>query len=94
MIGICFDDVPRRIASWWLVVTGDDLDVCDVDPGFEPTATVRTSLRALTEIWRGDRSWEQAIGSGRLLIEGPSGVRRSLPTWIGQGQFAAVPRDS
>ncbi|WP_372736895.1 winged helix-turn-helix transcriptional regulator [Nocardioides sp.] len=94
VIGICFDDVPRRIASWWLVVTGDDLDVCDVDPGFEPTATVRTSLRALTEIWRGDRSWEQAIGSGRLLIEGPSGVRRSLPTWIGQGQFAAVPRDS
>ncbi|MEO7941984.1 MAG: winged helix-turn-helix transcriptional regulator [Marmoricola sp.] len=51
-----------------------------------------TSLRALTQIWRGDRSWEQALGDGSLVVEAPSEVRRALPHWVGQGTFAAVPR--
>ncbi|MEO7351097.1 MAG: hypothetical protein ABIW17_04285 [Marmoricola sp.] len=53
---------------------------------------MRTSLRALTQIWRGDRSWEQALGDGSLVVEAPSEVRRALPRWVGQGTFAAVPR--
>ena len=55
-------------------------------------ATVRTSLRTLTEIWRGDLSWTQAIRSGALVVEGPTEVRRAVPRWVGQGNFAAVPR--
>lgn len=68
------------------------MDVCDFDPGLEMTATVRTSLRALTEIWCGDRSWEQAIGDGSLVVDAPSEVGRAVPRWVGQGQFAAVAR--
>jgi putative sterol carrier protein len=68
------------------------VDVCDFDPGHDVTATVQTSLRTLTEIWRGDVSWRRATGSGALTIEGPAGVRRALPSWIGQGSFAEVER--
>ena len=68
------------------------MDVCDFDPGFEKVATVRTSLRTLTEVWRGDRSWDQAVGAGTLVVDGPAEVRRALPRWVGQGDFAAVPR--
>lgn len=92
VLSIRFDDVLARIGSWWLVTTEGQVDVCDFDPGFEMTATVRPSLRALTEIWCGDRSWEQAIGEGSLVVEAPSEVRRALPRWVGQGQFAAVAR--
>ncbi len=92
VVGIRFEDVPSRVASWWLVTAGGDVDVCDFDPGFEEAATVRTTLRTLTEVWRGDRSWEQAVGEGELVVEGPTDVRRSLPRWVGQGQFSAVPR--
>lgn len=80
------------MAGWWIITTQGQVDVCDFDPGFERTAAVRTSLRTLTEIWRGDRSWEQAIGNGSLDIDGPSEVRRALPIWVGQGLFAAVAR--
>ena len=55
-------------------------------------ATVHTSLRTLTGIWRGDLSWDQATRSGAMKIEAPTNVRRALPTWIGQGSFADVPR--
>ncbi|MET0997314.1 MAG: helix-turn-helix domain-containing protein [Marmoricola sp.] len=92
VLGIRFDDVPAKVASWWLVTTEGEVDVCDVDPGFEQAAGVRTSLRTLTEIWRGDRSWGQAIGDGSLVVEGPTEVRRAVPRWVGQGIFAAVAR--
>jgi DNA-binding HxlR family transcriptional regulator len=92
VVGIRFDDVPARVGAWWIVTSSGQVDVCDFDPGFESTATVRTSLRVLTEVWRGDRSWEQAVGEGALLIDAPSEVRRALPRWVGQGTFSAVPR--
>ncbi len=92
VVGIRFEDVPSRVAAWWLVTTEGEVDVCDFDPGFENTASVLTSLRTLTEVWRGDRSWDQAIRDGSLVVEGPADVRRALPRWVGQGQFAAVPR--
>jgi hypothetical protein len=67
------------------------VDDCDFDPGFEKAASVHTSLRALTEVWRGDRSWDQVLGDGSRVVDGPTEVRRALPRWVGQGQFAAVP---
>ncbi len=87
-----FDDVPAALVHWWMVVADGDVDVCDFDPGYDVAATVHTGLRTLTEIWRGDLSWEQATRSGAMRIEGPTNVRRALPTWIGQGSFAEVPR--
>ena len=66
--------------------------MCDVDPGFEVAATVHTSLRAMTEIWRGDRGWTDAVRSGRVEVEAPSEVARAVPTWIGQSLLSAVPR--
>ena len=79
-------------SRWWICVTGDEVDICDVDPGFEVTATVRTSLRAMTEIWRGDRGWVDALRAGRVEVEAPREVARAVPGWIGQSVLAAVPR--
>ena len=60
-----FEDVAAKVGRWWLCVSGDDVDICDYDPGFEVDATITTSLRTMTEIWRGDRP----------------GRRRSRPGW-------------
>ena len=84
VVAIRFDDVASPVSRWWICVTGDEVDVCDVDPGFEVTATVRTSLRSMTEIWRGDRGWGDAMRSGRVEVEAPTEVARAVPTWIGQ----------
>ncbi|HLT85545.1 MAG TPA: helix-turn-helix domain-containing protein [Phototrophicaceae bacterium] len=83
-----FTDLPPREAGWWLVVAGDDVDVCDYDPGYDVTVDVETSLRTLVELWRADTTWERALGSGAVRLTGPSDARRSVPAWLGRMSLA------
>lgn len=92
VISFVFDDVEPRVARWWLVVSGDEAQVCDYDPGFGVTVAVATSLRTMTLIWRGDLDWQQAIGTRAVVLTGAAEVRRGLPTWLRPGTFAGVPR--
>lgn len=84
--------VASKASHWWLVVAEGRADVCNLDPGYDVTATVAASLRALTEIWRGDMSWSHALLNGSVAISGAADARRSVPTWLGQSKLAAVPR--
>jgi hypothetical protein len=87
-----FPDVRASSRHWWLVISPDDADVCDADPGYPVAVTVTASLRRLTEVWRGDLSWAQALGSGAVTIHGPEITRRALPQWFTLPAFALVTR--
>jgi DNA-binding HxlR family transcriptional regulator len=87
-----FPDVPAGGRDWWLVITPDDADVCDADPGFPVAVTVTASLRRMTEIWRGDLRWPEALRSGAVTVQGPAALRRALPRWFALSDFAAIPR--
>jgi hypothetical protein len=91
-IAFQLDGVAARASRWWLVVADGRPDVCDFDPGYEVAGTVATSLLTLTRIWRGDVGWSHALLDGSVAVSGPSDVRRAIPSWIGQGAKAAVPR--
>lgn len=84
--------VAAKASRWWLVVANGEAEVCDFDPGYEVTGTVETSLAVLTRIWRGDLRWSDAMRDGSVALSGPTDVRRAIPTWIGQGRAASVPR--
>lgn len=83
---------PPKSASWWLMVAEGGAEVCDFDPGYEVAATISTDLRTLSQIWRGDRSWQRALSDASVSIDGTREVCREVPTWIGQSGLAAVPR--
>lgn len=34
VVGFSFPDVPPPARCWWLVITPEDADVCDADPGY------------------------------------------------------------
>ncbi len=88
-----FSDVVRPTPrDWWLVITPDDVDVCDVDPGFEVAVSVASSLRPLVEVWRGDIRWTDALRSGQMELTGPRAMCRALPSWFKSSTFAEVPR--
>jgi hypothetical protein len=87
-----FPDLSSDLRDWWLVITGAQADVCDMDPGFDVAVTVTGSLRSLVEVWRGDRSWSAALRSGDLAIQGPEALRRGVPHWFKLSDFASVPR--
>ncbi|WP_029138371.1 winged helix-turn-helix transcriptional regulator [Nakamurella lactea] len=92
VISFVFDDVASQAARWWLMVAGDNADICDYDPGFDVTVTVTTSLRTMTRIWRGDLEWQQALGARAVVLSGDRAARRALPGWLRPGAFAGVPR--
>jgi DNA-binding HxlR family transcriptional regulator len=87
-----FRDVPHAARDWWLVISGDGVDLCDFDPGHPVAATVETDLGTLTRVWRGDLSWKQALHTGGLLLHGPTRARRIVPRWLKLSAFATVPR--
>jgi DNA-binding HxlR family transcriptional regulator len=86
-----FPDVARPVHRWWLVVDATGVDVCDVDPGHEPTLTISAPLRTLVDLWRGESDWAGAERRG-LQIDGPAWARRALPRWLRLSAFAAVSR--
>jgi hypothetical protein len=92
VVAIRFDDVAAPVSRWWVCVTGDDVDICDADPGFDVAVTVDTSLRMMTRVWRGDLDWDAAQRSGGLRVDGPREAARAVAVWMGQSLLAAVPR--
>jgi DNA-binding HxlR family transcriptional regulator len=92
VVSFRLDDVPPKVARWWLVVRDGEADACDVDPGLEALVSVSSSLRELVRVWRGDTSWELALRSRSVRLDGPQGACRELPGWIGRSRLAAVPR--
>lgn len=87
-----FSDVDPPANRWWLVVTADEIDVCDDDPGHPVTVTVGSGLRTLTRVWRGDIAWAEAVRAGTIDVTGATHVRRMVADWLRLSAFAAVPR--
>lgn len=92
VIAFTFTDVPASVRHWWIVVTGEGVDVCDSDPGHPVRVTVETSLRMLTRVWRGDIDWASALRSGELVLHGEPQARRALPRWLKLSSLAPTPR--
>lgn len=74
--------------NWWLVVEDGIPDLCREDPGRDLTLVVRSTVRALTEIWTGDRSAEDALHAGDTEVVGPQGDAEAVWRWLGTSAFA------
>jgi DNA-binding HxlR family transcriptional regulator len=85
-------DVPAKTRNWWIVITTDGVDVCDVDPGFDVRVRIESRLRTLTLVWRGDLTWSAALASGDMELHGETQARRALPRWLKLSSMAPTPR--
>ncbi|MFD2356145.1 hypothetical protein ACFSTC_53060 [Nonomuraea ferruginea] len=87
-----FPDVPSNSRRWWLVITSDEVDVCDTDPGHAVTVTVTADVRSMVEVWRGNLSWPDALRLQAVEVQGPEALRRAVPRWFTLPEWASVPR--
>jgi DNA-binding HxlR family transcriptional regulator len=92
VVNFRFPDVPAGTRDWWLVITRDETDVCDEDPGYDVAVSVTTPLRTMVRIWRGDTAWPDALRAGTVQLHGPAALRRAMPGWFTLSDFAPVPR--
>lgn len=87
-----FRDARVGEGSWWLVVEDGVADLCRTDPGRELTLVVDSTVRALTEIWAGDTTPQQALQSGEIRVDGARRDADDLWRWLGTSAFAATRR--
>lgn len=87
-----FPDALRGKRSWWLVVSGDDVDLCLSDPGFEVHLRVTTRVQPMIDVWTGDVRANDAISEGTIVLDGPRNLRQAFPSWLLLSVFAMVPR--
>lgn len=74
--------------KWWLIVDGDDVDLCWSDPGFDVNLYVVTELRTMTAIWMGLTSVRDEVKAGALELVGDKAVAGSMQQWLGLSPFA------
>lgn len=90
VIEFLFIDARAGEAHWWLVVEDGTADLCRDDPGREITLLVQSSVSALTDIWTGERSLEEVLGSRELRVLGAPDDARALWDWLGRSAFAST----
>jgi DNA-binding HxlR family transcriptional regulator len=74
--------------EWWLVVEEGEADLCRDDPGRDVTLLVEAGVRALTEVWGGDRTPAEVAAAGELRVRGAAQQARRLWDWLGASAFA------
>lgn len=77
---------------YWLVLRGEDSDLCYSDPCFGDDLVVRADLEALTRIHLGEIGLQDAHRAGLLEIEGTRDLVREFPEWFPRSRFATHAR--
>ena len=86
-----FNDLDQ-FKTWWLVIDGEDVDLCTDDPGKDVDLYVSTALRTMIEVWEGDEGLAAALRDGRIKAVGARQLIKTMPDWLGLSVFARVKR--
>lgn len=87
-----FGGVADSVRNWWLLLSRDDVEVCDHDPGLGTDVLVEAPIRIFVDVWRGALGWDDALRTGSLQLVGTPTLRRQVPSWLRLSHFAHVPR--
>jgi DNA-binding HxlR family transcriptional regulator len=85
-----FTDLEKA-TDWWLIAAGDNVDVCNKDPGKNVDAYFTCTVRTLVDIWMGDLPYKKAIREGLLKAVGSEALTRNIFSWMNISIFADLP---
>ncbi|MBL6957842.1 MAG: helix-turn-helix transcriptional regulator [Rhodospirillales bacterium] len=76
--------------SWWLVLDGEEVDLCTEDTGKDVDLYVSTDLRTLAEVWEGDRDLKAALGEEKIVTIGSAHLIRTMSAWFQLSAYAHI----
>jgi DNA-binding HxlR family transcriptional regulator len=88
-----FTDLGQIERYYWIVVNGRKVDVCLKHPGHEPDVYVASEIHRFIDAWRGFRSLESEVKSGRIKVAGPPQMRNAFTSWMLLSAVAHVGRE-
>jgi DNA-binding HxlR family transcriptional regulator len=91
-IHIGFPELATGSRDWWLVVDGETVDLCLIDPGHEIDLHIVGSLRSMTAIWMGISTIEKETEARNIEISGDRSIEACIHQWLGLSSFAKEKR--
>ena len=85
-----FSDMAKK-AEWWLICEGGEVEACDKDPGKDVDVYINTSVKTMTEIWMGKRTYRSARKANDIKVWGNPYLADHLTSWIQSSPFEALP---
>lgn len=85
-----FTDIDD-LADWWLLVCGNDVDVCTRDPGKDVDIYFTGEVKTMVDIWMGSLSYKKAVRENHLKVVGPQALTRNFFAWMTPSVFADLP---
>ncbi len=82
-----FTDLEQQ-SDYWVLVKGESVDLCIKDPGKDIDVYFTCTVRTMHDVWMGDRTYRDAIGSGDLKVEGERALTRNIKVWLRPSVFA------
>ena len=77
---------------YWLVLGGEQPELCFYDPGRDAELVVTADEQALGGVLLGRLPFAEAVGRGDIRFDGPPALVRAFPTWLGLTRFAKYAR--
>jgi DNA-binding HxlR family transcriptional regulator len=82
--------ILRHPNRFWLVLEPDGAELCVKPPGFEEDLVVTAEPEGFAKWHMGSVSWAEVLRDGRVRVEGPPTLARSVPRWVPLSRFAGV----
>ncbi|TNE40544.1 MAG: transcriptional regulator [Alphaproteobacteria bacterium] len=86
-----FTDLKEQ-SDYWLMIEGDRVELCLKDPGRDVDVYFSSTVRTLSDVWMGDRTYREAIKAGDLDIQGIAALTRNVSAWLRPSIYVDAPR--
>jgi hypothetical protein len=77
-----FEDAPKEMRCWWIVLENGEADLCQRDPGFEVDLYVSSNVADLSRVWIGQRQLSHAMEEGAICLIGDQELRQTIFKWF------------
>jgi len=81
----------EEMPNWWILVDGDEVDVCTSDPGRDVDVFFTTTVRTMTDVWMKQKTYRAAIKADELSVVGPRALTRNITSWLEDCIFSGLP---
>lgn len=82
-----FTDLDKQ-PNWWIVVNGENIDICTIDPCREVDVYFTCTVKCLSDIWMGESTYKKELKDGNLKLVGSPILVNDVTKWMSNCMFA------
>lgn len=84
----------KEAPNWWIIINGNQVDVCTTDPGKDVDVYFSTTVKTMTEVWMEQITFKEVIKDSKLIITGPRALTKNIGSWMKSCVFTDLPTAS